>query len=76
MAEVTVKIAGTSGIVKIQLVPGFTVADVLAEAAKELKMSADVVSRLSPIVNGDSADLDDEVPDGAEVAAAPQVANG
>ena len=72
----TVKIAGAAGTVKINVDSLSTVGDVLVEAAQTLGIDKEVAERLSPVVNGESAALDDHVPDDAVVTAAPQVANG
>lgn len=74
--NVTVKIAGTSGKVQVEVKDNSTVADVLTEAALILGVDKEVVNQLAPVVNGQTATGEDTVPDGAQVAAAPKLRNG
>ena len=74
-----VKIAGTTGTLEVEVQDGFTVKDVLVEAATRLGLEnpVETVERLAPIVDSQPAQLADPVaPEARRVAAAPQVVNG
>lgn len=77
MAQVT--IAGTSGSLDVDVREGYTVKDVLIEAAKRLGLENPVgaVEHLSPVVDSQRAKLDDPVaPDAQRVTGAPAARNG
>jgi hypothetical protein len=74
-----VKIAGTTGTLDVEVQDGFTVKDVLIEAAERLGLTnpVETVERLTPIVGSKPAQLSDPVaPEARRVAAAPNGVNG
>lgn len=74
--QVRVTIAGTNGTVKVKLAPGATVSDVLQDALGQLGNDTADLERLAPVVDGEDAELTDQVQPDAHVSAAPNVANG
>jgi molybdopterin converting factor small subunit len=73
---VSVRIAGKSGSLKIELKKGATARDVLAEAIESLGLEAEVLDKLFVVVNGESANEDRLLEEGDRVSAAGQLANG
>lgn len=74
-----VKIAGTTGTLDVEVQDGFTVKDVLVEAANRLGLEnpVETVERLTPIVDSKPAQLSDPVaPAARRVAASPNAVNG
>ncbi len=77
MAKVT--IAGNAGSLDVTIQDGYTVKDVLVEAAKHLGLENPVatVEYLAPVVDSQPAKLSDPVtPDTRRVTAGPAVRNG
>jgi len=74
--SVKVNIAGHKGTVDVAVNPGSTVLDVLLEAAGHLgHTDASIVERLSPVVDGEPAELGDVLPEDARVVTAAPAAN-
>ena len=74
-----VTIAGASGSLDVEVQDGFTVKDVLVEAAAKLGLENPVatVEHLAPVVDSKPAKLNDAIePTARRLSAAPAVTNG
>ena len=73
----SVKLPGKAGRVEVTVPEGSTVADVLLAAADALGVLGDFEpDTVVPVVNNEEANLQDAVPDDAQVDATSNVANG
>lgn len=73
----SVKLPGKKGRVTVEVPQGSTVADVLLAAADALGVLGDFEpDTVVPVVNNQEANLQDAVPDGAQVDGTTNVANG
>jgi hypothetical protein len=73
----SVLIAGvTDTPVMVETKPDSDIEAVIAQAAKELDVDLEAVSRLVPIVNGQTVDKGTIVPENAVITASPLVSNG
>lgn len=79
METIDATIAGAAGSVRIDVAEGYTLRDVLIQAAQKIGLDnpVEAAGRLSPVLDSQPAELDDVVPAGAQrVTGAPAVANG
>lgn len=73
----SVLIAGvTDTPVMVETEPNSEIEKVIAQAAEQLEVDLAVVTRLVPIVNGQTVDRGTIVPENAVITASPLVSNG